>query len=103
MIRQVSFSETTADSIEWSIASWIHWPCCACMKRSTRSQFIRLLKRLFWIAAGRDDRTVGDRPRWLSEIVKAHDISHEYHETEGGHTWINWRLYLRDFAQLLFR
>jgi hypothetical protein len=53
------------------------------MKRSTRSQFIRLLKRLFWIAAGRDDRTVGDGPRRLSDIVKAHDISHEYHEMEG--------------------
>ena len=21
----------------------------------------------------------------------------------GGHTWINWRLYLRDFTQVLFR
>ncbi len=33
----------------------------------------------------------------------AHHIRHEYHETEGGYTWINWRLYLRDFSQLLFR
>jgi enterochelin esterase-like enzyme len=59
--------------------------------------------KLFWIAAGNDDRTVTDGPRRLSETLKAHNIRHEYHETVGGHTWINWRLYLRDFSQLLFR
>jgi enterochelin esterase-like enzyme len=59
--------------------------------------------KLFWIGAGKDDRTVGDGPKRLSETLKAHNIRHEYHETEGGHTWINWRLYLRDFSQLLFR
>ena len=59
--------------------------------------------KLFWIGVGKDDRTVTDGPRKLSETLKAHNIRHEFHETEGGHTWINWRLYLRDFAQLLFR
>jgi enterochelin esterase family protein len=59
--------------------------------------------KLFWIAVGKDDRTVTDGPRKLSETLKAHDIRHEFHETEGGHTWINWRLYLRDFTQQLFR
>jgi len=46
---------------------------------------------------------VTDGPKRLSETLTAHHIRHEYHETEGGHTWINWRLYLRDFSQLLFR
>lgn len=59
--------------------------------------------KLFWIGVGKDDRTVTDGPKRLSDTLKAHDIRHEYHETEGGHTWINWRLYLRDFTQLLFR
>ncbi len=59
--------------------------------------------KLFWIACGKDDRTVGDGPRRLSDTLKAHNIRHEYHESDGGHTWINWRLYLRDFTQLLFR
>lgn len=59
--------------------------------------------RLFWIGVGKDDRTVNDGPKKLSETLKAHNIRHEFHETEGGHTWINWRLYLRDFTQLLFR
>src|SRR5580658_813732 len=59
--------------------------------------------RLFWIGVGKDDRTVTDGPKRLSETLTAHHIRHEFHETEGGHTWINWRLYLRDFSQLLFR
>lgn len=59
--------------------------------------------KLFWIGTGKDDRVVGEGPKRLSETLKAHNIRHEFHETEGGHTWINWRLYLRDFAQLLFR
>ena len=26
-----------------------------------------------------------------------------YHESEGGHEWINWRRYLEDFAPRLFK
>ena len=59
--------------------------------------------KLFWIGVGKDDRTVNDGPKKLSETLKAHNIRHEFHESEGGHTWINWRLYLRDFTPLLFR
>jgi enterochelin esterase-like enzyme len=58
---------------------------------------------LFWIGVGKDDRTVRDGPKRLADTLKEHAIRHVYHETEGGHTWINWRLYLRDFSQLLFR
>jgi enterochelin esterase-like enzyme len=59
--------------------------------------------KLFWIGVGKDDHTVTDGPKRLSDMLTAHHIRHEFHETEGGHTWINWRLYLRDFSQLLFR
>jgi enterochelin esterase-like enzyme len=59
--------------------------------------------KLFWIGVGKDDRTVTDGPKKLLETLKAHNIRHEFHESEGGHTWINWRVYLRDFTQLLFR
>lgn len=52
---------------------------------------------------GKDDHTVNDGPKRLSETLKAHNIHHEFHESEGGHTWINWRMYLRDFTPLLFR
>jgi enterochelin esterase-like enzyme len=61
------------------------------------------LLKLFWIAAGEDDRTITDGARRLSETLKRRGIRHEFHETAGGHTWINWRRYLYDFLQLLFR
>ena len=59
--------------------------------------------RLFWIGAGENDQTVRDGPRLLSETLSRHGIEHVFHESEGGHTWINWRQYLCDFLQLLFR
>lgn len=30
-------------------------------------------------------------------------MKYEYIETEGGHTWSNWRAYLTTFAQRLFK
>ena len=59
--------------------------------------------KLFYIASGENDTTVTDGPRRLSETLKRHGIEHIYNETPDGHVWINWRLYLRDFAPLLFR
>jgi enterochelin esterase family protein len=32
-----------------------------------------------------------------------HGIRDVYHESDGGHTWINWRRYFDDFAPRLFR
>lgn len=39
----------------------------------------------------------------LAEILKKRGIKHEVHISGGGHTWINWRHYLNDYAPLLFR
>lgn len=39
----------------------------------------------------------------LDELLKKHNIDHKMHISGGGHTWINWRQYLHDFAQLLFQ
>ena len=59
--------------------------------------------KLFWIGAGENDQTVTDGPRRLSATLTRRGIRHTFKETLGGHTWINWRLYLYEFAQLLFR
>lgn len=61
------------------------------------------LVKLFWIGAGENDRTITDGARRLDATLTRRGIRHEFHETAGGHTWINWRKYLRDFAPLLFR
>lgn len=57
---------------------------------------------LVYYAMGKDDflyNTVAPTRAMLSK----HGINHVYNETEGGHTWINWRRYLNDFAPRLFR
>lgn len=36
-------------------------------------------------------------------LFDKHGIKHVYNESEGGHTWINWRRYFNDFAPRLFR
>jgi enterochelin esterase-like enzyme len=61
------------------------------------------LVKVFWIGAGKNDQTVLNGPKLLSETLTRYGIKHEYHESEGGHTWNNWRHYLYDYAQLLFR
>jgi enterochelin esterase-like enzyme len=61
------------------------------------------LVNLFVVASGKDDGIVTDGPRLLSETLTRHGIKHDFVESEGGHTWINWRQYLHDFAQKLFR
>jgi enterochelin esterase-like enzyme len=59
--------------------------------------------KLLWVAAGSKDTLAGPGTKHLAEILDSHGIKHEYQESEGGHTWINWRHYLNEYAQLLFR
>jgi enterochelin esterase-like enzyme len=58
--------------------------------------------KLFWIGVGEKDQTRASAGN-LTELLKAQGIKYEFHESEGGHTWINWRHYLHDYAPLLFR
>lgn len=44
-----------------------------------------------------------DRSKNLEELLKKHGIKYEAHISGGGHTWINWRHYLNDFAPRLFQ
>jgi enterochelin esterase family protein len=53
--------------------------------------------------------TVGDKDfalagsKALAGVLEKHGIKHELTLTGGGHTWINWRQYLRDLAPRLFQ
>ncbi len=58
--------------------------------------------RLYWIAIGKTDflyKQNADLRRYLDEK----NYRYEYWETEGGHIWRNWRIYLTEFAQRLFK
>jgi enterochelin esterase-like enzyme len=58
--------------------------------------------KLLWFATGSDDFLVGTTKATV-EMFQEHDFSPVYKESDGGHTWINWRNYLNEFAQQLFR
>jgi len=58
--------------------------------------------KLFWFATGKDDFLVATS-RATVEMFKKHEFDVVYKETNGGHTWDNWREYLREFAPQLFQ
>ncbi len=57
---------------------------------------------LFWIGVGREDmlfNVIQDYKKVLDEKK----IKYEYFESDGGHTWMNCKLYLSTIAQKLFQ
>ena len=58
--------------------------------------------RLFWLATGKEDFVMPSTKAALA-LLDQHKIRYSYKETEGGHTWPNWRAYLSEFVPLLFR
>ena len=59
------------------------------------------VKRLEIKVGDKDFALAGSKS--LAEVLEKRGIKHEVHISGGGHTWINWRHYLNDFAPLLFR
>ncbi len=59
--------------------------------------------KLFSISCGEKDTLAFAGSKNLDEILKKRSIKHEMNISEGGHTWINWRRYLNDYAQKLFQ
>lgn len=57
---------------------------------------------LVYYAMGKEDFLYGSVAPTRAMLDK-YGIKHTYHESGGGHTWINWRRYLADFAPRLFR
>lgn len=58
--------------------------------------------KLYWIAIGETDflyQQNADLRRYLDEK----GYKYTYVETDGGHIWRNWRIYLTEFSQLLFK
>jgi enterochelin esterase family protein len=58
--------------------------------------------KLLSFSTGSEDFLV-QRTRETVDLLKKHDFKPVYTETGGGHTWINWRAYLGEFAPQLFR
>lgn len=68
----------------------------AALKRSARDM------KLVYYAIGAEDPFGGVLPA-TREMLDKYGIRYVFHPSEGGHTWINWRRYLDDFAPRLFK
>ena len=58
--------------------------------------------KVLWFATGKDDFLL-ETTRSTVELLKRHGFTPQYIESAGGHTWLNWRDYLSQFAPLLFQ
>ena len=58
--------------------------------------------KLYWIGMGKTDFLYQTGIDYRAKLDKI-GMKYTYVETEGGHTWTNWRVYLSQFAPLLFK
>ena len=58
--------------------------------------------RLLWFGTGKEDFLLSTTNATV-DLFKRHGFSPVFVESPGGHTWINWRNYLSEFAPQLFR
>jgi enterochelin esterase family protein len=58
--------------------------------------------KLYWIGIGKTDFLYKANEEFRAKLDKM-GVKYTYVETEGGHTWTNWRVYLSQFVPLLFK
>ena len=58
--------------------------------------------KLYWIAIGNTDFLYDENIK-LRKYLDEQGYPYEYLETDGGHIWKNWRIYLTEFAPRLFK
>lgn len=58
--------------------------------------------KLVWFATGKEDFLLKTTEGTVA-MLRKHGFDVIYKETDGGHTWMNWRDYLHEFAPNLFQ
>lgn len=58
--------------------------------------------QLYWIGIGKDDFLYKENQDFR-KMLDADGFKYTYRETDGGHEWRNWRIYLTEFLPLLFK
>jgi enterochelin esterase-like enzyme len=58
--------------------------------------------KVFWLATGKEDGLI-TTTRSTVDLLKKHGFDPVFKESPGGHTWLNWRDYLVEFAPMLFQ
>ncbi len=71
-------------------------------KKTLEDASLREGLKLAWFATGKEDFLLKTSQATV-ELLRKHGFDVVYVESGGGHTWINWRNYLHEFAQKLFQ
>lgn len=58
--------------------------------------------KLLWVGIGKEDFLLRVNNATL-DLLKKKGFNPTFHQTDGGHTWLNWRAYLGEFAPQLFQ
>ena len=58
--------------------------------------------KLYWIACGKED-FLHESAVNLTLFLDENNFPYVYRESGGGHTWTNWRIFLSEFAPMLFK
>ena len=58
--------------------------------------------KLLWIACGKDDFLLQRNQEFIA-LLKEKNLRHQWHLTDGNHSWPVWRKYLAEFVPMLFR
>lgn len=58
--------------------------------------------KLYWIACGRDDFLYERNLQYMKQLDEM-SFPYTYRESDGGHTWRNWRVYLGEFLPMIFK
>lgn len=58
--------------------------------------------KLYWIAIGKTDFLYKANEEYRA-LLDQHHYPYVYRESDGGHIWRNWRIYLSEFVPMLFK
>ena len=58
--------------------------------------------KLYWIACGKTDFLYKNNIAYMKYLDSV-KFPYVYRESEGGHTWRNWRMYISEFVPMLFK
>jgi len=80
-----------------SVPDWEHDHLSVLDKRTLKNGL-----KMIWFKTGSEDPFIGNTKAAV-EMLKRHGFPVTFEESAGGHSWINWRNYLHEFAPQLFR
>jgi enterochelin esterase-like enzyme len=94
-----AYVATRSAGVNTAATAFLEEPSGALLKQPAK---INATAKVVSLVVGDKDFTLAGTKN-LDDILTRHGVTHTLQLTGGGHTWINWRQYLRDYLQVLFK